>query len=313
MNRRLDPSRAGWLSILPKVSDALASGKPVVALESTVITHGLPRPLNLEIARRLEVEVQGAGAVPATIAIVQGEVRVGLDDASMEAFALNPEAIKASRREIALAQARRLSAGTTVAATMLIAHQSGIEVFSTGGIGGVHRGPEGDISADLPELCRTPVAVVCSGAKSILDLPRTLEWLETNAVPVIGWQTDELPAFYSRESGLGLEVRVDTIGELAALIRQHWRVSPGHAVLVCVPCPAEAAVPMVEVERALMKVEAEAAEGGIRGKAVTPFLLSRLAEITAGATLQANLALLRSNARVGAELAKALVQHRPTP
>jgi pseudouridine-5'-phosphate glycosidase len=313
MNTQLDPARADWISILPGVFDALARGKPVVALESTVITHGLPRPLNLEIARRLEGEVQSAGAVPATIAIVQGQVRVGLDDGSMEALALDPQAIKASRREIALALARRLTAGTTVAATMAIAHQAGIEVFSTGGIGGVHRGGEGDISADLPELCHTPVAVVCSGAKSILDLPRTFEWLETNAVPVIGWQTDELPAFFSRSSGLGLDVRVDTIGELAALIQQHWLVSPGHAVLVCVPCPAEAAMPQGEVEQAMKKAEAEAGERGVHGKAVTPFLLSRLAELTAGATLQANLALLRSNARVGAELAKALVQHRPTP
>jgi len=300
--------RAEWISILPGISAALDAGSPVVALESTVITHGLPRPLNLEIARRLEAEVRTAGAAPATIAVIQGQVRVGLDDTTMEAFALDPNAIKASRREIAIAQARRLSAGTTVAATMAIAHQAGIRVFATGGIGGVHRGGSGDVSADLPELSHTPVAVVCSGAKSILDLPRTLEWLETHAVPVIGWQTDELPAFFTRSSGLELEVRVDTVGELAALVLQTWRVSPSHAVLICVPCPEEAALPPGEVESALMKAEAEVEKAGIRGNAVTPYLLSRMAELTSGATLQANLALLRNNARIGAELAKALTQ-----
>jgi pseudouridine-5'-phosphate glycosidase len=297
-----------WISIQPEVAEAIGEGKPVVALESTVITHGLPRPLNLEIARRLETEIRTAGAVPATIAITQGQVRVGLDDASMEAFALDPDVIKASRREIALARARRLSAGTTVAATMAIANMAGIQVFATGGIGGVHRGDGWDVSADLPELSHTPVAVVCSGAKSILDLQRTLEWLETHAVPVIGWQTDELPAFFTRSSGLELELRVDTVGELAAILRQMWQISPDHGVLIGVPCHEEAALDAVEGEAAYQTAEAEAEKTGIRGKALTPFLLSRMAELTSGATLQANLALLRNNARIAAELAKALVQ-----
>jgi len=303
-----DHDLPGWLSLLPQVAQALRTDQPVVALESTVITHGLPKPMNLDIARRLERTVSEAGAVPATIAVLEGELRVGLDDEALEQLALDAGAIKASRRELALARARQLSAGTTVAATMMIAHAAGIRVFATGGIGGVHRGPGGDISADLPELARTPVAVVCAGAKSILDLPRTLEWLETAAVPVIGWQTDEFPAFYSQSSGLPVPVRVDTVGELAQLLLHHWLLSPGMGALVCVPLPAQDALDPSRLEDALQQAEDEAHEHGIMGQQLTPFLLSRLAELTDGATLGANLALLRQNARLGAELAKALLQ-----
>lgn len=305
-----DPDR---IHILPEVEDALRTSQAVVALESTVITHGLPRPVNLELARKLERVVRDAGGIPATVAVLDGEFCIGLDDGSLERLALDPDAIKASRRELALAQYHRASAGTTVAGTMTLAHRAGIRVFATGGIGGVHRGDLEDISADLPELTRSPLAVVCAGAKSILDLPRTLEWLETASVPVIGWQTNEFPAFFSRSSGLPVTSRFDTVGELAQFLRLHWDVSPQTAVLVCVPCPAEDALAPEELDEALQSAETEAREQGISGGALTPFLLARLSELTAGATLGANLALLQQNARVATELAKALAQQgRPT-
>jgi pseudouridine-5'-phosphate glycosidase len=301
-----------WIRFSPEVEAAREASRPIVALESTVITHGLPRPVNLELARRLEMIVREAGAAPATVAVLGGELCVGLDDRSLEGLALDQAAIKASRRELAWAHARRLSAGTTVAATMALAHLAGIHVFATGGIGGVHRGDTGDASADLPELTRSPLAVVCAGAKSILDLPRTLEWLETASVPVIGWQTDEFPAFFSRSSGLPVSFKVDTVGELAQLLGAHWRISPSTAALVCVPCPPEEALDQDAVQDALEEAEAAAVQEGITGQALTPFLLARLSELTGGATLAANLALLRQNAHIAAELAKAL-SHQTTP
>jgi pseudouridine-5'-phosphate glycosidase len=297
-----------WIKLLPEVERAIKASQPVVALESTVITHGLPRPVNLELARRLERIVRETGGTPATIAVIGGELCVGLDDEALERLALDQEAIKASRRELAIARTQRLSAGTTVAATMALAHEAGIRVFATGGIGGVHRGGSGDISADLPEMTRSPLAVVCAGAKSILDLPRTLEWLETAAVPVIGWQTDEFPAFFSRSSGLSVPARADTVGELALLLRTHWELSPDMAALVCVPCPPEEAIEPEVLENALERAETEAGQEGISGQALTPYLLARLSELTGGATLGANLALLRQNARIATELAKALSQ-----
>ena len=298
------PSTPEWITFQPEVSDALAEGKAIVALESTVITHGLPRPVNVELARQLEKEIRQVGAVPATIALLKGKVHIGLSEKDLERLALDTESIKISVRDIGLARASRYSGGTTVAATMFLANKAGIPVFATGGIGGVHHGPSGDISADLSELTRLPVAVVCSGAKSILDLPRTLEWLETFSVPVIGWQTDTFPAFFTGESDLPIHARVDTVGEMAALLRTIWetRIS---GVLICVPCPEGAAIPAIRLHSSLQQVEREAQEQSIRGKDLTPFLLSRLAEITEGGTLHANLALLRNNAHVAAKIAKA--------
>ena len=272
------PSIPEWIILHPEVSDALVEGKAIVALESTVITHGLPRPVNFELARQMEKEIRQVGAVPATTALMKGEVRIGLSEQDLERLALDTDSVKISVRDIGPARVSRSSGGTTVAGTMFLANTAGIPVFATGGIGGVHHGPSGDISADLTELARTPVAVVCSGAKSILDLPRTLEWLETFSVPVIGWQTDTFPAFFTRESDLPIQARVDTVGEM---------------------------IPAIRINSALEQVEQEAQAQAIRGKNLTPFLLSRLAEITEGATLHANLALLRNNAHIAAEIAKA--------
>lgn len=296
-----------WIAFHPQVSTAIAEGKAIVALESTVITHGLPQPINFELARQMEKEVRQVGAVPATIALLKGEVHIGLSENDLERLALDPERIKVSVRDIGIARASRLSGGTTVAATMFLAAKAGIPVFATGGIGGVHSGSRGDISADLTELARTPVAVVCSGAKSILDLPRTLEWLETFSVPVIGWQTDTFPAFFTRDSDLPIQARVDTVGELAAIMGTIWETQTS-GILICVPCPEGAAIPAVRLSSALEQVEHEAREQSIRGQNLTPFLLSRLAEVTEGATLQANLELLRNNAYVASMIAKAFLR-----
>jgi pseudouridine-5'-phosphate glycosidase len=276
-----------------------------VALESTVITHGLPEPVNLELARRLEAEVRGAGAVPATVAVIDGRICLGVTTDELERLALSRSLMKISRRDLGTAVAQRGTGGTTVAATMIAAHAGGVQVFATGGIGGVHRGPSGDISADLPELARTPVVVVCSGAKAILDLPRTLEWLDTAGVPVLGWGTDEFPAFFTRSSGLPVSARVKNAAETAALVRTQWGMGLRSGVLVCVPCPEEVAVPAEKVELVLRTALQQAESEGVRGKQVTPYLLSRLAELSGGKTLRANLALLRNNARVAAEIARA--------
>lgn len=294
-----------WLRIHPEVASALASGRPVVALESTVITHGLPEPVNLELARRLESEVRAAGAVPATVAVIDGRVCLGVTTDELERLALSRRLMKITRRDFGAAVASHATGGTTVAATMIAAHAGGVRLFATGGIGGVHRGDPSDVSADLPELARTPVVVVCAGAKAILDLPRTLEWLETAGVPVLGWGTDDFPAFFSRSSGLPVSARVENAVEAATLIRAHWAMGLHSGVLVCVPCPEEHAVPAEAVETVLRQALQQAGAQGVRGKDVTPFLLGRLAELTGGDTLRANLALLRNNARVAAELARA--------
>jgi pseudouridine-5'-phosphate glycosidase len=296
-----------WLKVSPEVLAALADGRPVVALETTVLTHGLPRPVNLELARRLEHEVRAAGAVPATAAVLEGQPRLGLSSEDLEHLALDEQAVKINRRDLGPARALGLSGGTTVSATMILAHAAGIRVFATGGIGGVHRGDAGDVSADLPELARTPVAVVCSGAKSILDLPRTLEWLETAGVPVVGYQTADFPAFFARESGLTIAVSVESAAQCAVILRSHWGIGMSSGVLVGVPCPKDSAVSEMTVELALEAALLQAAERHIEGKALTPFLLARLAEATEGATLRANLALLKNNAHVAGEIARALV------
>lgn len=298
----IDPP--SWLHVHPEVAAALASGRPVVALESTVITHGLPEPVNLELARRMEGEVRSAGAVPATVAVIDGRVCLGVTTDELERLALSRALMKVSRRDLGTAMAQRATGGTTVAATMIAAHAGGVQVFATGGIGGVHRGTSGDISADLPELARTPVVVVCAGAKAILDLPRTLEWLETAGIPVLGWETDEFPAFFTRSSGLPVSAKVKNAVEAVALIRAQWGMGLRSGVLVCVPCPEEVAVPAEKVETVLRTALQQAESEGVRGKQVTPYLLARLADLSAGGTLRANLALLRNNARVAAEIAR---------
>jgi len=302
-------------TLSPEVSDALQSHRPVVALESTVITHGLPWPQNLELARRMEATLRAGGACPATIAILKGEIKVGLSDAELEYLAQAKGVMKVSRRDYPLAVAQRCDGATTVAGTMIAAHWAGIQVFATGGVGGVHRrvalatatpGADLDISADLPELARTPVLVVCAGVKAILDLPATLEWLETHGVPVIGYGTDEFPAFYSRESGLRLEARADTPEQAAAIVQTMWDLDFMSGALLCVPVPEEAAKPRADMERAISQALSDAAAAGIKGKAVTPYLLSCIAELTHGESLAANLALLENNARVAAEVARVI-------
>ena len=300
-----------WLHVLPEIQAALAARRPVVALESTVITHGLPRPANLELARQMETDVRQAGAVPATVAVLEGQVRFGLSDDELVTLATAARTEKINRRDLGPALAGGKTGGTTVSATMFIAHAAGARLFATGGIGGVHRGTSGDVSADLPELARTPVAVVCAGAKSILDLPRTLEWLETAGVPVLGFRTSEFPAFFCRESGLPVSARVETAVEAAQALRAHWDLGLGSGALVCVPCPAAEALPAEVVEAALAQSLPMAEAARISGKDLTPFLLARLAELTSGATLRANLALLRNNARHAAEIARAMAELTP--
>jgi pseudouridine-5'-phosphate glycosidase len=295
-----------WLELHPDVRQGLRTHQPVVALETTVVTHGLPKPINFELAMRMQQEIRKAGAVPATIALLEGKYHIGLSDSQLEHLALDSEPIKINRREIGVQRALEGTGGTTVAATMYLAQKAGISVFATGGIGGIHHGDSGDVSADLPELANTPVVVVCSGAKAILDLPRTLEWLETYGVPVLGWQSDTFPTFFSAGSSLPVQVRVDSIAEVADIVRHHWDVGLHSGVLLCVPCPEGDALPAEQIEAALREALEEAASQGVSGKRVTPFLLEHISEATKGATLQANLSLLRNNARLAAELAKAL-------
>jgi pseudouridine-5'-phosphate glycosidase len=293
-----------------RVQFAQDTGHGVVALESTVIAHGLPHPRNLEVARTLENEVSGYGAVPATVGVVKGRAIVGLSHEDIERLGTAEGVLKLSTRDLAVPIARGMDGATTVAATMWLAHRAGVVVFATGGIGGVHRGEAHDVSADLTELGRTPMIVVCAGAKAILDLPATREALETAGVLVVGYGTDELPAFYSRESGLPVDVRVDSADEMAALWQAHRRLEAPGAILLCVPPPAEAALPAAEVEGAIRDALRLADERGIRGKQVTPFLLSAVAERTGGRSLETNVALLRNNARVAAQVASALASGR---
>ncbi len=294
------------LDILPSVRDALDQNLPVVALESTLITHGLPYPENLSTAQQLEVTVREHGATPATIAILGGRIRVGLDAAELAYLARAEGVRKVSRRDLPIVVAQGGDGATTVAATMIVARLAGIRVFATGGIGGVHRGHPFDVSADLPELARTPVVVVCAGAKAILDLPLTLEWLETHGVPVLGYGTDTFPAFYTRSSGLPVDVRVDTPEEVATIARCKWSLGLDGGLLVTVPCPPEQAMPSAPVEAAIEQALEEAEREGVRGKAVTPYLLARVTELTGGESMAANIALLRNNAAVAAQIAAAL-------
>lgn len=288
-----------------KVARARRNHQAVLALESAVITHGLPWPQNLELARTLESEVCQVGVTPATIALLEGEVRIGLEDDELERLATHP-ARKVSRRDLGITLARKQNGGTTVAATLIAARLAGIQVFSTGGIGGVHREPAYDISADLPELGRSRLVVVCAGAKAILNLAATVEYLEMAGVPILGYRTNDLPAFYSVSSGLRVDERVESPEEIAGIARMHWRLPETGALLVVVPPPAEMAVLAEKIEAELAIALKEARELGIRGAGTTPFLLGRLAERTGGESLRANLALLRQNVLVGAEIALAL-------
>lgn len=292
----------------PKVRQALQGGAPLVALESALISHGLPYPVNVETAQAMEEIVREDGATPATIGIIGGRPTVGLSRKEVERLGRGSGVRKVSLWDLPVAVARRWDGGTTVSASLYLAHKAGIRVLATGGIGGVHRGKGWDLSADLFALAQTPLVVVCSGAKAILDLPATLEWLEACGVPVIGYGTDEFPAFYSRSSGLPLAQRVDTPQEVAEIARARDELELSTAVLVTVPVPDEYEVPTSLLEEALAKA-LEMAEGqGVRGAALTPFLLGRLNELTHGATLRANIALLKDNARVAAGVARALVK-----
>jgi pseudouridine-5'-phosphate glycosidase len=292
------------LNIAPEVANALHEQRAVVALESTVIAHGLPRPQNLQTAQRLETAVRDQGAVPATIAILDGKLSAGLNDDELQLLAHGNDIRKISTRDISLAVARGWNGATTVASTIWIAHRAGIKVFATGGIGGVHRGLLPDVSADLPELARTPIIVVCSGAKIVLDLPATREWLETHGVAVIGYQCDELPAFYSRQSGLAIDVRAESPEDVANVFHAQRSLRVESALLVVVPVPAEFEVPAEELQQVLATALEDAQWKEISGAALTPFLLSQMAERSGGATLRANIALLENNARVAAEIAR---------
>jgi pseudouridine-5'-phosphate glycosidase len=288
------------------VRDALDHHRPLVALESTLITHGLPRPINLDVARQLEAVVRECGAVPSTIAILNGEIHAGLEPHELEYLANADNVRKVSRRDLPLVVAQKGHGATTVAATMWIAAQAGIKVFATGGIGGVHRGQPFDVSADLPELAQTPVVVVCAGAKAILDLPLTLEWLETHGVPVLGFGTDTFPAFYSRSSGLPVDARVDTAEGAAAIIRAKFALGLEGGVLIGVPVPEELSIPNEKIEPIIDRALKMAQDAGIRGKAITPFLLQHVSDLTEGESQRANIALLANNARVAAQIARAL-------
>jgi pseudouridine-5'-phosphate glycosidase len=295
------------LSLTPEVRVALETRRPVVALESTLIAHGMPYPHNLEMAERLGRTIREEGAVPAIIALGQGKILVGLDDESLQRIAEGRDVAKISTRDIAVFLASGKLGATTVAATMACAHMVGIRVFATGGIGGVHRGAEStfDISADLEEFARTPVVVVSAGAKAILDLPKTLEYLETKGVPVIGYGTDTFPAFFCRSSGLALELRCDTPDEVASLLRMQDRLDFTRGTLIANPIPLEHAMPEAEIEAALSRALGDANSKGIAGKAVTPHLLAALVELTEGRSLVANMVLAEHNARVGARIAVA--------
>ncbi len=278
----------------------------LLAFESTLIAHGLPYPQNLETARALESLARARGVEPKTIAVLNGEIKIGLTDGELKRLATAHHVMKLARRDVAIALAQKRDGATTVSATMFLAHRAGIQIFATGGIGGVHRGELPDVSADLLELASTPVAVVCAGAKAILDLPATLEFLETHSVPVLGFQTDDFPAFYSRSSGLRVPARVDSPAEAARIIRTHWQLGNRSGVLIGVPISRDDEIARDVIEPFIERAQAEAEEKKIVGGALTPFILARLAELSEGASVRANIALLKNNVAVAAEIAKLL-------
>ena len=297
-----------FLLLSPEVAAARSAGKPIVALESTIISHGMPYPQNVTTAQEVEHVIRAAGAVPATIAIIDGKICIGLGPEQLELLATSPDAMKVSRRDLPYVLATRRLGATTVAATMICAQLAGISVFVTGGIGGVHRGAETsfDISADLQELAQTNVAVVCAGVKSILDIGLTLEYLETHGVPVVSVGQKAFPAFFTRDSGFAADFQFDSALEQAAFIQTKWQLGLKGAVVIANPVPESFAMPKEEIDRITNQALAEAAAGGIAGKNVTPFLLSRIKELTEGRSLNTNIALVKHNAQVGAELAIAM-------
>ncbi len=290
-----------------EIARALQTNIPIVALESTVITHGLPHPQNIQLARDMEAAILGEGATPATIALINGKIRVGLTDEELVQLAETKSPLKVSRRDFATAIIKMVSGGTTVAGTMLAAHQAGIKVFATGGIGGVHKENALDISTDLRALAEIPMIVVCAGAKAILDLPATLEYLETMGVPVVGYQTDKFPEFYSRDGNLDVSVRLDSPQEIAEFAQAHWSLGLRSAVLVTNPIPVMDAIPKSEMEPIINQASKEAKRKKIHGQALTPFLLQRISELTKEKSLRANLALLLNNARLAAQISKAMI------
>lgn len=292
------------IQLSTEISRAIMIGSPIVALESTVITHGLPHPQNLELARDMEKTIRDIGATPATIALLDGKIRIGLSDPELVRLSELDTSLKVSHRDFATAIVKKVNGGTTVAGTMLAANMAGIKVFATGGIGGVHKESSFDVSTDLHSLAEIPTIVVCAGAKAILDLPATLETLETLGVPVIGYQTDEFPAFYSRESGLKVSARLDSPKEIAEFAKAHWSMGLKSGILVTNPIPETESIPKSEMEPMIEKASKEAIEQDIHGQALTPFLLSRISELSKGISLKSNLALLLNNARLAAEIAK---------
>lgn len=304
----IGPEIQRLIDVEPEVADALAAKQPVVALESTIITHGMPFPQNVETARAVEAVVRENGAVPATVALLNGRIRVGLNDRELGLLGEATDVVKASGRDLAAVLARQGSGGTTVSATMLVSAIAGIRVFATGGVGGVHRGAEEtfDVSADLTELGRTEVAVVCAGVKSILDIGKTLEYLETQRVPVYAFGTDDFPAFYTRSSGLKADHRFDTVDALASATGLHFALGTGTGVMVANPIPEADALDPAFIDGAIADAVAEAAGKGVSRKDLTPFLLQRLYELTGGTSLRANIALVKNNAALGARLAAKL-------
>ncbi|MEQ6289336.1 pseudouridine-5'-phosphate glycosidase [Vogesella sp. GCM10023246] len=302
-----------YLDIHPDVAAALAAGKPVVALESTIISHGMPYPQNVETALRVEAEVRAHGAVPATIAIIDGRLKAGLSHDEIEQLGkAGREVVKVSRRDLPFIVAAKRTGATTVASTMIIAAMAGIRVFATGGIGGVHRGAEKsfDVSADLQELAQTPVAVVCAGAKSILDLGLTLEYLETHGVPVIGYRTARLPAFFTRDSDFGVDYQLDEAADIAAAMQAKWQLGLQGGMVIANPIPEQYAMPRDKIDAAIEQALREAGEQGIGGKESTPFLLARVCALTGGDSLAANIQLVLNNARLAAAIASAYCQQR---
>jgi len=297
-----------WLDIAHEVQDALRDGRPVVALESTIICHGMPHPKNVETALAVEQAVRDHGAVPATIAILKGRLKVGLDNNEINVLGVKgKQVVKSSRRDIPFLVARKKDGATTVAATMIIAAMAGIRVFATGGIGGVHRGVETtmDISADLEELSQTDVAVVCAGIKSVLDIGRTLEYLETHGVPVVGYQTDTLPAFYTRDSGFPVDYRIDSPEEAAAAMSARWAMNISGGMVIANPVPEAYSMDPVEIDKVIRKAIDQMNDEGITGKDTTPYLLSRIGEQTGGESLDTNVQLVLNNARLAAQIAVA--------
>ena len=296
-----------WMDISEEIQDSIKRNGPVVALESTIISHGMPFPQNLETALEVESIIRKEGALPATIAVIEGRIKIGLSNMELEQFAQGTKTVKVSSRDLPLALSQKQDGGTTVAATMICSRMAGISVFVTGGIGGVHRGSEKtmDISGDLMELARTNVAVVCAGIKSILDIPRTLEYLETQGVPVIGYRTDEFPAFYTTTSGYSVQSRINTAEEIARCMKVKWELGLEGGMVIANPVLREDAMDEKVIEEAITKSLKEASEKGIDGKAVTPFLLERISQLTDGESLKTNIALVCNNALVGAKIASA--------